>query len=274
MSPNLQPDFRDSFARQVSLADEEVDLQRAALYLAGEEFPDLEVERFLQRIHEMAEEVRSAADDPGQSEEKARSLNHYLFDLKGFSGNATDYYNPENSFLNRVMDTGVGIPITLSVLYLGLADRLGLDCYGVGMPGHFLVGIRDLDLYMDPFHSGQLLSAGDCRRLAEQMFGHTMEWDARFLEPSPNKVILLRILNNLRLIYSQSKDSRRLASVLQRMLLVDEANVALYRDLALCQIDMGQSSSAIQSLESLISHSSSDRDIAAARELIKNLARE
>ena len=269
-----QPDFRALFAQQVSLDNGEVDLPLAALYLAGEEYPDLDVDYYLGRMDEMAREVGPSSDNSHSKEELARSLNHYLFDRSGFCGNATDYYNPDNSFLNRVMDTGVGIPITLSTLYLGVAERLGLDCAGVGMPGHFLVHIRDLDLFMDPFHTGQLLSSGDCRRLYEQMFGPGAEWNERFLEPAPAKLIILRMLNNLRVIYSHHRDLARLAAALERMLLIDATGVQLYRELALCQINLGRKTSAVNSLENFISHSKSERDIAAARNLIQDLIRE
>ena len=274
MAAHIQRDFRALFTHQVSLDDHEVDLPLAALYLAGEEFEEMEVDHYLDSMSSMAREVGALAGESPEKDELARALNFHLFEEKGFSGNSRDYYNPENSFLNRVMDTGVGIPITLSVLYLGVAGRLGLDCCGVGMPGHFLVNIRDLDLYMDPFNAGQLLSASDCRRLYQQLFGPDGDWDEAFLAPTSSKMILLRMLNNLRVIYSQDRDLRRLAGVLERMLLIDEASPALYRELAFCQINLGQKASAVHSLELFISHASSERDVAAARALIGDLTRD
>ena len=272
--PNSGYDFRALFTEQVYLAEADVDLQRAALYLAGEAYPDLDVAHYLRRMDEMAGDIKAMAGDSAEGETLARDLNRYLFDLKGFSGNTGDYYNPQNSFLNRVIDTGIGIPITLSVLYLGLAARLGMDCHGIGMPGHFLVKIEDLDLYMDPFHGGQLLSAGDCRRLAEQMFGTRMEWDEHFLFPTPPKSILARMLNNLRVIYAQVRDIPRLAGVLERMLLFDPPNVALHRDLALCYVEQGDNAAAVRSLENLISNATSERDAEAARNFIEKILRD
>ena len=274
MPPNSGYDFRALFTEQVYLAEADMDLQRSALYLAGEAYPDLDVAHYLRRMDEMAGDIKAMAGDSAEGETLARDLNRYLFDLKGFSGNTGDYYNPQNSFLNRVIDTGIGIPITLSVLYLGLAARLGMDCHGIGMPGHFLVKIEDLDLYMDPFHGGQLLSAGDCRRLAEQMFGSRMEWDEHFLFPTPPKSILARMLNNLRVIYAQVRDIPRLAGVLERMLLFDPPNVALHRDLALCYVEQGDNAAAVRSLENLISNATSERDAEAARNFIEKILRD
>ena len=273
MAAHRRRDFRALFTHQVSLEDHEVDLPQAALYLAGEEYENLDVDQYLGRLAEMAEEVRNLVGTSPPKDDLARTLNYLLFEQKGFSGNSGDYYNAENSFLNRVMDTGVGIPITLSALYLGVAQRLGLDCRGVGMPGHFLVHIQDLDLYMDSFHAGQLLSAGDCRRLYHQLFGPGADWDEGFLAPTPNKMILLRMLNNLRVIYSHGRDLQRLASVLERMVLIDHGSLALYRELVFCQVNLGQKAAAVRSLECFITHSSSDQDIAAARDLIQDLIR-
>lgn len=271
MSETTQPDFRALFAEQVANADDTIDLQRAALCLAGEEYPSLDVEEYLGRMDKMAAEAKSLAGRSPQTEDVARTLTHYLFDREGFSGNAEDYYNPENSFLNRVLDTRTGIPITLSVLFLGLAKRLGLACHGVGMPGHFLVSVRELDLYMDPFHSGQLLSASDCRRLAQSMFGPAIEWNEGFLAATSSKLILFRMLNNLRQIYLHNNEPERRVSVLERMLLIDDSSLPLYRELAFCQLDLGQRDSAIKTLEKLIQLSENDRDNAAARDLISKL---
>ena len=249
-------------------------MPRAALYLAGEDCPDLDVDFYLGQLGNMAEDVRSILGGPAEGEAAARALNHYLFDVKKFSGNAGDYYNPDNSFLNRVMDTGIGIPITLSVLYLGVAARLGLDCHGVGMPGHFLVKLNDIDLYMDPFHGGQLLSAGDCRRLAEQLFGPGLNWDERYLSPAPARSVLARMLNNLRVIYAHRRDLVRLAGVLERMLLIDPSNVALCRELAICHVERGDVSAAVKSLEELISNSTIEQDVETAQDFIRKILSE
>ena len=271
--PDISPaSYRELFTREVRLPEDEIDLQRAALYIAGEEYPGLDVDAYLLAMDEMAQQVKASVGETADLEELARGLNAWFFDELGFSGNAGDYYSPQNSFLNRVVDTRVGIPITLSVLYLGLAGRLGLHCQGVGMPGHFLVNVRDLDLYMDPFHAGQLLSAADCRRLAEQLFGQQFEWDDSYLAPTTSLRILERMLNNLRFIYFQLRDWLHLAPVVERMLIIDPDNTALYLVLARCQMDRGDKRAALESLESLIGRSNNVREINAARDLIQRFS--
>ena len=213
-------EFRRLFAQQVGLPDDHLNLGLAALYLAGEEYPNLVVSHYLDMLDQLAAQVRA---DAGETDAAglAQTLRRHLFDLLGFTGNPADYYNPDNSFLNRALDSRMGLPITLSVIFLEVARRLGLNCYGVGMPGHFLVGLAEPELYLDPFHSGSLLSARDCQRLAREMFGPTLTWNDAYLAPCPGHLILYRMLNNLRLIYGSQGDHQRAAAALERMILID-----------------------------------------------------
>ncbi len=271
MAAHPGKDFRQLFTHQVGLPEAELDLGRAALYLAGEEYPDLDPAHYLRQLDALADEVREAAGAGRDRETLAKGLNFYLFDRLGFTGNPEDYYNPENSYLNRVLDTRVGIPITLSVLYLELARRLELNCYGVGMPGHFLVALEDLDLYLDPFRSGYLLSAGDCRRLAQEMFGPSLAWNDDFLAPCPKRSILFRMLNNLKQIDLWNRDYRRGAGVLQRMVLIDPTAAALYKELAWCQAQLGEYRPAIYSLETYLQRAGAPGDSTEVKKQIQSL---
>jgi regulator of sirC expression with transglutaminase-like and TPR domain len=271
MTANRQEDFRELFAWQVSLPETQLELDRAALYLAGEEYPDLEVTQCLRQLNALADEVRAAAGGGYDREALVKALNFHLFEHLGFTGNPDDYYNPENSFLNRVLDTRIGIPIALSVLYLEVARRLGLKCYGVGMPGHFLVALEDLDLYLDPFHTGLLLSAGDCRRLAVDMFGPALAWNDNFLAPCPKRVILFRMLNNLKQIYLRSRDYQRGINALQRMILIDPDAISLYKELAWCQVQLRDYLPAIRSLENYLRRGESPQDSAEVERQIRSL---
>lgn len=273
MLDSYRPNFRELFSEQVSLPDEQVDLQRCALYFAGEEHPSLIVEEYLARLDVMADRVLADSKGAGDNESLARALNGYLFDEEKFTGNPADYYNPDNSYLNRVMDSRIGIPITLSVLYLGVAERLGLNCYGVGMPGHFLVALKDLDLFLDPFHSGQLLSAADCRRLTRDMFGPDSAWTEEYLAPCPRKLIIYRMLNNLRQIYLNKRDYGRHVYIVEKMLLVDPAVSALYLELAQSQVHRGETEAALRSLQSLKESPASQKERDVADELIEILLR-
>ncbi len=276
MPESVSSSFRELFRTEVSRPEAELDLPRCALYLAGEEFPSLDVADYLGRMDDMAAEVTHLAGADSPSAHRTRTLNHYLFylfDRQKFTGNPQDYYNPDNSFLNRVMDTGTGIPITLSVLYLGVAGRLGLNCRGVGLPGHFLVELQDLGLYLDPFHSGPLASAADCRRLAQDMFGPAFLWQDSFLAPATGKLILYRMLNNLRQIYLAGRDYPRHVAAVERMLFIEPDASPLYLELARSQVQLGDTEAALLSLETFSSRARSERELTAARELINILHR-
>ena len=142
-------------------------LAEAALLVACEEYPELEVERYLARIEGMAERARGRVEEGGSLRTRVEALNGYLFGEEGFHGNNEDYYDPRNSFLNDVLDRRTGIPVTLSAVYMEVGRRCGLEVEGIGLPGHFIVGVRcsprldgggEPQQLVDPFHGGALLS--------------------------------------------------------------------------------------------------------------------
>jgi len=175
--------FRSMFKELVQKPEEELQLDRAALYLAGEEFPEIDVPSHLAQLDALAAEVSQRVTYETAPADVARAIAGYLYDELGFHGNSGQYYNPDNSFLNRVLETRTGIPITLSLLFLEVARRLGLRCSGVGLPGHFIVGLDDTGEYLDPFNAGATLSMEDCRALVDRMSAGSLEWDDKFLAP-------------------------------------------------------------------------------------------
>ena len=142
-----------------------------------------------------------------------------------------------------------------------------------GDAGHFLVGLADLDLFLDPFNAGQLLSKSDCRRLARNMFGPELNWSDEYLAPCPRKQVLYRMLNNLRQIYLSRRDFGRHGAIVERMLLVAPAATSLYLELAQSQVHQGDLEGALRSLELLKNGSPSPRESQAADELIEILMR-
>ena len=241
--------FRERFARAIARPEEDLDLGLAALLVAGEEYPGLDVEEHLGRLNEFADEVLRRRTSEMQAPDLARLVSRYLFEEQGFEGNAIDYYNPDNSYFNRVLDTHSGIPITLSLLFLEVARRVGVRCSGVGMPGHFLVGLEGGGVYLDPFHGGAVLDADDCRRLAEGLFGPRMAWRESYLEPCTKYEFLFRMLNNLKVVYERSGEVEKTVGVIQRMLMVNPGAIALNKDLAEMQFQLQQYRAALRSLE-------------------------
>ena len=255
----------------ITRPEEDLDLGRAALLAAGEEYPSLDVAEHLRRLDEFAEAVRQRAPKGLQSEELAKLLGHYLFEEQGFRGNSADYYNPDNSYFNRVLDTHTGIPITLSLLYLEVARRVGLRCRGVGMPGHFLVGLEGSEWYFDPFNGGAALTAEDCRQLAEGLFGPRMMWRDEYLTPCTKYEFLFRLLNNLKVVYERTGVPEKAAGVIQRMIMVNPEATSLHKDLAEVQHQQQQYRAAIRSLESYLRETPDASDAEQVKSWIESI---
>src|SRR6185369_7392930 len=191
---------RKTFEQLVTLPDSAIPLAEAALLMACEEYPQLEISPYLDQLDhmaDMAQESLSAGDSPIQTVEKINTL---LFETLGFRGNTDDYYDPRNSFFNDVLDRRMGIPITLSVVYIEVAKRVNFPISGVGMPGHFLVKYSDRkdEFFIDAFDQGQILTREDCRKRIENHYGDALEFNDQLLARSTNRQIVWRMLNNLK----------------------------------------------------------------------------
>ena len=157
--------------------DEGIDLIRAALVVARTEYSDLDIERYASRVEEVARRVASLAPDL-QPQRTLGALNHVLFGELKLRGNREDYYDPRNSFLNDVMDRGLGIPITLAIVYMEVARRVGFRLSGVGMPGHFLLkhySPEGQEMLIDCFNRGDVLSRKDCQSRLDEIYSGEMK---------------------------------------------------------------------------------------------------
>jgi len=198
-----------SFGELARMSGEAVDLGLGALLIAQIEHPDLEVGHELKRLDELA--ARAGRGD-------VHRLRRFLFEDEGFAGNASDYYDPKNSWLNDVLDRKVGIPITLAVVLLEIFARAGVEAAGVSFPGHFLVRSPGPSgpLFIDPF-DGRILDREGLRELHGRVAGEPSDPDPRMLEPTGKKQVLVRMLHNLRGIFAAGGDRARLRAVLERL---------------------------------------------------------
>ncbi len=269
--PSRADGFREDFARMIARPEEDMDLGQAALLVAGEEYPELDVAGHLKRLDDFADAVRQRASEKLRPEGLAKLVGRYLFEEQGFQGNSSDYYNPDNSYFNRVLDTHKGIPITLSLLFLEVARRVGLRCRGVGMPGHFLVGLEGEEIYFDVFNGGTTLSVADCRRLAEGMFGPRMTWRDDYLTPCTKYEFLFRLLNNLKVVYERTGAPGKAVGVTQRMILVNPQATPLYKDLAEMQYQLQQYRAAIRSLETYLREAPDAQDTPQVKSWIESI---
>jgi regulator of sirC expression with transglutaminase-like and TPR domain len=188
----------------------------AALLLAEIEHPDLDVPRYLKILDDLGADIRRAARDGANDEEKLERAVRWLYDEAGFHGNEEDYYDPRNSFLSEVLDRRTGIPISLAVVVIEACQRAEIPAYGVSFPSHFLVRSGPGRLIIDPF-AGRILSPDELRALYTRVTGDNREPPERVLLPASKTQILLRMLGNLRGIYTSRADDEHLLAVLQRM---------------------------------------------------------
>lgn len=211
-----QTDVEQHWDALLATSEEELDLEAGAFLIARTGDPQMETASYRQRLDDMAAELQPLSS--GSPRHVVRNMNEYLFQTLRFRGNTQQYYDPNNSFLHRVLDDRVGIPISLSVLYLLLGQRLRVPVAGVGLPGHFLVGLRTEPLFIDCFHQGTLLMEKDCSRLLEK---YGVEFDRRYLEPCSHAHILARMLRNLIAVYDTRQEAteagrfRRLLTALE-----------------------------------------------------------
>jgi len=228
-------------------SDEHFPLLEAAASLAQDEYPELDVQQVLGDVDRIAARLkrRVAADAPAL--ERVRALNQFFFGDLGFGGNVNDYYNPDNSHLNVVLHTRRGIPISLAVLWLELAQGLGLKAEGVGFPGHFLtqVSMSDGKVVIDPF-TGQSLSRSDLReRIAEIHPNLPLGEDgdlplALYLQPSRPRQTIARMLRNLQDIHRAQQDWPRLLAVQERLVALLPHAWEEVRDRGLALAELGE----------------------------------
>jgi regulator of sirC expression with transglutaminase-like and TPR domain len=212
---------RDAFAHCVRQPDERIDLARAALLIAAEEYPGLDVERWLARLSELARAVAPRLREAGGAAERVAVLNEFLFVEQGFRGNQEQYDDPRNSFLNEVLERRTGLPITLSLVYIEVAHRAGFAVDGVGFPGHFLVKAEGdgAPIVVDPFF-GSVLTPEDCQgRLAAVLGAGALLRPELHLRKATSREILVRLLGNLKLRYVRTSDWGRALACCERILL-------------------------------------------------------
>ncbi len=215
--------------------DEAFGLAEAALYLAKQEYPSLEVPAYLRRIDALTAELEAQLPAAAEPTETIIALNRFLFSEQGFSGNIDAYYDPRNSFLNEVLDRKLGIPITLSILYLEIGRRLGLPLEGVSFPGHFLVmlPVEGGDIVLDPFSGGASLSEEELENQVEALLGESRAQRtslAQLLVPAAKREILVRLLRNLKGIYTGAERYEKAVQVVDSILALAPFDAGELRD--------------------------------------------
>lgn len=251
-------DHRERAKRRLAellAAEGELDLVEAALWVAAEEYPDLDVAHECGRVRLLCAEGARRVHEMANPFARLDGLRVYLFEELGFHGNLDQYNDPRNSFLNEVMDRRLGIPLTLSVLFIEQARAAGFEARGVALPGHFVtrVSYEGRTILVDPFHTGSVITREDCKQLVARSTGRGWLFRPDYLEGTTERGMLARLLMNLKYAYLGSSDYPRALSVVERLLLVSPDDSSEIRDRGFLKARLGQPGDAIADLERYLS---------------------
>lgn len=229
-----------------------IDLSSAALSLSKAiAYPQLDVDFYLELLDGLGDWVIKAVDKTKRTHTHAETISAFLFDRLRFQGNRGDYEDPRNSYINAVLDRRLGIPISLSVIYLHVARKARLQAEGIALPGHFVVRVTDPDgdVFIDPFNQGKVLTLDDCAQLVATSTGYQGPLQDDWLTPVTPAAILTRMLNNLRNIYLKLREWEAALSVIEHTRMLQPNMPELIRDLGIIYHQKGQLRLAIENYE-------------------------
>jgi regulator of sirC expression with transglutaminase-like and TPR domain len=268
----------ESFAALVGrrVEDERIDLGQAALTIALTEYPELSFGAYLARLDALAARVRTRISELGEPAQTIPALNTVLFEEERFRANRDDYYDVRNSFLNEVLDRKLGIPITLSLLYMEIGRRVGFPLFGVGMPGHFLVKHYDVEgrqVLIDPYNNGRVLTASDCQRRLDEIYAGHISLQPEFLLPVNRRQMLTRLLNNLKGIYLAARNFRKALPIVDMILVIYPRSPEDVKQRAMLRHGLGNVRGAIDDLEDYLKMSPDASDADEIRSTALSLRR-
>ena len=240
----------DGLIELIAGRDVSMPLDRAALEVARIEFPELDAGAFLTLLDSHAAELGARLGGAGDGPAYVTEANRYLFEELGFHGNTNDYYDPRNSCLNEVLTARTGIPITLSLVYIEIARRLGRPVQGIGLPGHFIVRYDDglYSVFLDPFHGGRRLERDECFALAREASNVELEPNPKWLAPAGKRDMLLRMLRNLGAAYTARGLTAKAIDVLSLLIRVNPDSADEYRQRGILEVHAGRLTAAKQDL--------------------------
>jgi regulator of sirC expression with transglutaminase-like and TPR domain len=278
MTAKAGPDVIQAFAALVrsEIEDERVDLLRAALTFARIEDPRLDMESYVRQVEEMAQRVSARVQDQDDPVQIIAALNEVLFQEEMFRGNTVDYYNPRNSFLHDVLNRRLGIPITLALVYMEVARRVGFPLFGVGMPGHFLLKHYDVDgrsILIDAFERGSIVTEEDCRQRLNAIYSGQLALQPEFLLPVTRRQMLTRMLNNLRSLYLSQRDFRRAVQVVDLVLVIYPRSPEDVKQRAVLRYNLNNYRGALNDFEEYVKMSPDASDAEEIRQTALSLRR-
>ena len=273
--PSLRPLSADErFERLAALADEQIDVVEGALLIAKSAYADLDIEHYAARIQALGQTLRERIPAEASTAARIGALNRFLFEEQGFAPNAEDYYDPRNSYLNEVLERRIGIPITLSIVYMEVGRRIGLPLHGVPFPGHFLVKcpLEQGLVVLDPYAGGRSLTTGDLQaRVLDARGGEVSPAIVvGMLASATSRQILARMLRNLKTIHLEKKDYLRALPIMHWLLMLGPGDAGEMRDRGMAYVKLECFRAAVTDLEKYLALSPNAQDLEEIRgELIE-----
>jgi regulator of sirC expression with transglutaminase-like and TPR domain len=266
---------KNGFQKVISKKENDINLIEACLWIARADDPDHEIKGYLEQFDRLAEEFSRKAESAKTDLERIKVLNRFLFEENGFHGSRHDYYRPENSYVSHVLEDREGIPITLSILYIELARKIGLSIDGVGLPGHFVVSMNmenSSPQLIDVFAGGQLMSLEDAKFLVASTTA--LNWDTDYLKPVSKKQILGRVVQNLRAIAERKQDNQSVLRYLELLHVIDPDDVSIKGARAVFLFQSGWQNKAIRELDEIIKQRPSGLDLRMIENIRSRFQRE
>jgi regulator of sirC expression with transglutaminase-like and TPR domain len=268
----VDSDVYHDFSEAIKGSDTEVDLFGGAMLIARLGGHPVDAHAAAAELDLIAESVREQAGEHPTHDALAHAIDHELFAVRRFHGNSDNYSDPENSYLDLVVRRRVGIPITLSLVYMEVAQRVGLPCDGVGYPGHFIVrcGSPENPIYVDPFQQGSRLDR-------EELLANLRSFDiggARpesFLAAITRRQILQRMLNNLHVVFRELRDLERWLATVELLLRIEPWNAPLVGERGMLNYRLGRPTEALSDLERYVAANAPQSVSAGARRLLDEL---
>ena len=264
---------RHLLAAELSRSESEMDLARAALLIAKEEYPQLSVELYVARLDQIAEEVKDRLADETAPLVILIEVLQTLYERRKFGGNREAYHDPRNSFLNDVLDRGVGIPLTLGIVLLEIGWRRGLPVEGVKFPGHFLVRYTgsEVSLLIDPFDRGKIRFEDEAQELLDKTYGGTVPLQAAFLRAASKRDVLVRLLTNLKGVYVKLDDHQRALAAVERLLMMTPTAPIESRSRGVLLARLGRYEEAAKQLEAYLRVAPGADDAGRVEGMVKEL---
>lgn len=263
----------DEFREAVSGPDEDIDLARVGLIVARVQYPALEIEPVLESLNALAARVRARVSPEAPTLDQVEALSSVMIEDFGLRGATRYYYDPRNSFLNEVMERKVGIPVSLSILYMSVGARAGIPLAGAAIPRHFLIRILGVQpaRFIDVYGKGRIMDLETCKLAVSRMFRGQVELHPEMFETVSNAAVVTRLLTNLKVIYFNSMRYSAVVPILDRMILVNPMETTLWKERGLVRFRLGHSRQARRDLEHYLSKSPSPEDEHEIRELLRRI---